>query len=315
MEKTFQHEIIYQIDNAATIEEVANALVANARFVREAVGVIEDCHAGLTVSNVKVRLASLSQESPFRELLTVALVLGFQEDLEAEVPDIIQALTGVDIPDQYDSMVTIFVVGVSLYGALKLVDRLMRSRPDEPSSPPSGKLKDSYQSVTNVAGDLIQVTGERVREVMEDRLGGGRSRSIAKAARDFFQPAKRHNARSIDTKTVSLDRGVIDEVPSDVDEMAFAPRQNEYDVPNVTVSLRAHNLDSEKAGWAAIVADVYQERVKLHIDPSIPAEQIFTQSEIRGDVRVYSREDESGEMVPFLYILLGVANGQPKESS
>ena len=109
MEKTFQHEIIYQIDNAATIEEVANALVANARFVREAVGVIEDCHAGLTVSNVKVRLASLSQESPFRELLTVALVLGFQEDLEAEVPDFIQALTGVDIPDQYDSMVTIFV--------------------------------------------------------------------------------------------------------------------------------------------------------------------------------------------------------------
>ncbi len=183
MDRVFSHEIVYDFDDAATIEEVAASLIANARFVHDAIAVIDACHPNLEISESKVRLASLSQQSPLKELLTVALVLGFQGDLEEEVPDFVKAITGIDVPDQYDSMVTVFVMGVSLYAALKLVDRVTKGRKRV-------KLQEAYRVAKAAAGDLVQVDSGTVSEKMEERLGGGRARATARAARDFFKPAK-----------------------------------------------------------------------------------------------------------------------------
>ena len=82
MEQVFSHEIVYDFEDEATIEEVASSLLANAGFVRDAIAVIDACHPNLEISESRVRLSVLSQQSPLKELLTVALVLGFQEDLE-----------------------------------------------------------------------------------------------------------------------------------------------------------------------------------------------------------------------------------------
>jgi hypothetical protein len=309
MERTFQHEIVYDFDDQATVEEIAASLVANARFVRDAVAVIKACHPGLEISNLRVRLASVTQESPLKELLTVALVMAFQKDLEEEVPDLINALTGIDIPDRFDSLVTIFVVGVSLYGALKLVDRVVKDRQAQ-------KLEAAYGSVTNVAGDLINVSPEVVRDQIDRYLGGSRSRSVAKSARDFFRPAKKYHARSIETNSpLSIGKEAIDEVPSEVDESAFEPRIDEHDVTHVVINLRAHDLDKDKSGWAAVIDDISPNRVKLHRDPSIPAEVLFTKPSIRGDVRVHSQENEDGEMEPILYVLLRISDDEPTKSA
>jgi hypothetical protein len=309
MERTFQHEIIYDFDDKASIEDIAASMVANARFVRDAVAVIEACHPGMEVSNLKVRLASVTQQSPLKELLTVSLVIAFQKDLEEEVPDLIHALTGIDIPDRFDSLVTVFVVGVSLYAAMKLVDRVIKDRKPQ-------RLQDAYSSVTNVAGDLIQVPPELVRQRIEDHLGGGRSRAAARAARDFFRPAKKHHARSIETNSpLSIGKETIDEVPSEVDEYAFEPRLDEHDVFNVLIKLRAHDLDKDKSGWAAVIDEVSPNRVKLHRDPSIPAEALFTKPSIRGDVRVHSQENEDGDMEPFLYVLQRMTDDEPSKGT
>ncbi len=204
MDRVFSHEIVYDFDDAATIEEVAASLIANARFVHDAIAVIDACHPNLEISESKVRLASLSQQSPLKELLTVALVLGFQGDLEEEVPDFVKAITGIDVPDQYDSMVTVFVMGVSLYAALKLVDRVTKGRKPV-------KLQEAYRAAKAAAGDLVQVDSGTVSEKMEERLGGGRARATARAARDFFKPAKRHKARSISSSSpVTIDKVVLD---------------------------------------------------------------------------------------------------------
>ena len=300
MERVFHHEITYDFDDDASIEEITASLLANARFVRDAIAVIEACHPSLEISECRVRLVSLSQESPLKELLAVALVLGFQSDLEEEVPDFIKALTGIEVPDQYDSMVTIFVMGISLYAALVLIERIYKGRK-------SPRVADAYDSATRSAGEISQVDGDKVAEKIEQRMGGRRVRSTARAARDFFMPAKRHKARSISSSSsVTIGKDVLDEIPSELDESMLDERRDMYDLERVTVKLRAHDLDREKSGWASVIEEVSPNRVKTHKDPSIPAATIFTKPSVIADVRVHLLEDDEGEMVPELYVLLRV---------
>lgn len=297
MDHTFTHAITYDFDDQATIPEIAASLLANERFIKDAFAILEACHPGLEVSHLKVRLSEVSQRSPLKEIITAAVVIAFQEDLEEEVPAFIEALSGFHIPDKYDSMITVVVVAVSLWGLLTLIERVMKKK----SAPAT---EQAYTNVTNVAGDLIQVDGETIRNAIAERLSGKRQKSTIKGARDLLLPAKRHKARSIKTGAdVEIGPDVLAEVPSEVDEQVFEPTMEEYDLPNVTVSLRAHDLDRAKAGWAGVISAVSEKRVKIQIEPSIPSEQLFTKAEVEANVRVYTMENDDGDMEPYLYVI------------
>lgn len=300
MERAFSHEIVYDFDDEATIEEVASSLLAHTRFVRDAIAVLEACHPNLEISESRVRLSLLSQQSPLKQLLVVSLVLGFQGDLEEEVPDFVKAITGIDVPEQYDSMVTVFVMAVSLYGALVLVERILKSGK-------SGKILEAYGAAKNAAANLVEVDDDTVAQKIEEQMGGGRLRSTARAARDFFRPAKRHKALSISSSSsITISKDVLDEIPTDLDEEQLDERRDMYDIERVVVKLRAHDLDREKSGWASVIEEVSPNRVKTHKDPSIPAATIFTKPSVIADVRVHLLEDEEGEMVPDLYVLMRI---------
>lgn len=297
VEHTFTHSITYDFDEDVTIGEIAASLLANERFLKDAFAVLQACQPGLEVSNLKIRLSEVSQQSPLKELITAAVVIGFQEDLEEEVPDFIEALTGLQISERYDSMITVIVVAVALWSLLALIEKAFK-RPSAPAT------EDAYHNVTNVAGDLIQVEGETVRGAIEGRLGGKRRRGAIKGARDFLLPAKRRQARAIRTgANMDIERPVIEEVPSDLDEAMFEPTMEEYDLASVRVALRAHDLDRAKAGWAGVVAAVSEKRVKIQIDPSVKADDLFTRAEVLASIRVYAQENDDGEMEPYLYVI------------
>ena len=216
------------------------------------------------------------------------------------MPDFVKAITGIDVPDQYDSMVTVFVMGVALYAALVLMERIFKGR--KPA-----KIAEAYSEATHAAGDLAQVDGDKVAQKIEERMGGGRARATARAARDFFWPAKRHKAKSISSSSpVTISKDVLDEIPSELDEAQLDERRDMYDLERVVVKLRAHDLDREKSGWASVIERVSPNRVKMHIDPSIPAATIFTKPSVISDVRVHLLEDEDGEMIPDLYVLMRI---------
>ena len=249
MERAFFHEIIYDCDSDASIDEIAASLVANARAAREAVALIESCHPDLEFSNVKVHLNSITQGSPLKELLTVSLVIGFQEDLEKEVPDFIKAMIGAEVPEQYDTIVTVFAIGIVLYGALLLAERVIKRRP--------APLENTYRSVTHVAGDLVQVDPEVIAERTERRLGGKRRRSTIKTAKEFFRPAKTRRASAIRTSsTVTIPQDAIDAIPSDIEELDADTPRDSYGLKNVRVELRAHDLDREVSVWGSRPGDL-----------------------------------------------------------
>jgi hypothetical protein len=297
LEHTFTHSLTYEFEDKATIPEIAASLLANERFIKDAFVILETCHPGLEISKLEVRLAEVAQRSPLKEIITAAVVFGFQEDLEEEVPEFIEMLTGITISEKYDSMITVIVVAITLWGVLNLIEKLFKKK----SAP---NTEEAYQKVTNVAGDLIQVTGDNVRGAIEERVGGKRKRTTVRSARDIFLPAKKHGATSIEAgRDLTISAAVIDEVPSELDEEMFKPTMEEFDIPRTTVSLRAHDLDRSKAGWAGVVSAVSEKRVKIQIDPSVSADTLFTREEVVAAVRVYQMENDEGDMAPYLYVI------------
>jgi len=270
------------------------------RLVRDAVAIFAGCFPGLEIEDVKVNFVSVSQESPLKEILATAVVLGFQTDLEKEVPDLIRQLTGTDVPDRYDTMVTVFVLIAAIYGASYLRQRF--SRRGEAKELPS-----EYERLINVAGDYIHVTPDTVEESVEKHLGRGRKRATARAARDFFSPAQRHRARSIKSGgDLEIPKNVIDEIPTDVDIAAFDTETDSYPLEDTAILFEAHDRCRHKTGWAAIVPAVSAARKIMHIDPSVNVDELFTKRQIRGDVIVFSEADDDGEYQPKLYYLQGV---------
>lgn len=111
MEIKLYHSLTYTTVGTVPVYLVAKSLLANERLVHESLRLVEELHKNeLQVSLIKVSVAALSNESPLKEALAVAIFLGWQKDLEKEVPHIIEMLTGNSIPDGYHTLITVLVM-------------------------------------------------------------------------------------------------------------------------------------------------------------------------------------------------------------
>lgn len=309
MDYTFNHSLTYDFDDQATMREIAGSLIANEKLIKDSFEILKICHPGLEISSLKVRLSVAQQQSPLKEIITAAIVFGFQEDLEEEVPEFIKSITGVEISEAYDSMVTTIVVAIALWGILSLIEKIFKRKTQAPET------YNAYHNITNVAGNLIQVDPETIRTAITELHSGKKKKSTIRNARDFFLPAKRHRARKISAGRTTIPQSVIEEIPSDVDEQIFEPEREEYSLENVEVQLRAHDLDSAKAGWAGVVSVVSEKRTRVQIDPSIPSDALFTKEAVLADLRVYLVENEDGEMEPSLYIIKEIHSNEKELSA
>lgn len=298
MEKTYEHEVVYDFDGLADIKDVVASLLANEKLIKEAIGLLKDCHPGLKVDKLDIKLSEVSQRSPLKEFIAVTLVVAFQEDLEEEVPKFIQDITGMTISEDYDAMITVLVSAIAIWGALALIEKVFKDK-KKPK-----KTEQKYDNVINVAGDLIQIPPDMLREKMDDRFGTGKRRSITKAAKDFFEPAKKQTTRSITTSSdIIIDAEIIEELPRDVDEAIVEPLRDEYYVDNAKILLRAQDLDSEKTGWAGVIKAVSDDRVKVHLSPEISANSLFGKKSVNARVKVKTIENDDGELKPSLYVI------------
>ena len=238
MEIRLPHEVTYDFDGRASVDEVARSLLAQERLVHDAVSIIAGCFPGLEISETKVEFVSVSQESPLKEILAAAVLLAFQDDLETEVPDLIQKLTGADIPDQYDTLVTVFVMIAAIYGASYLYDRF--SKKGTATALPNEKA-----ALINVAGDYFNIHPDTVRDSADTYFSKGRLQTAAKAAGDFFAPAKRHNARAIrSSREFEIGEAAIREFPSDIDISSFERETDSYLMEDVVIEFQAHDTSA-----------------------------------------------------------------------
>lgn len=299
-------EFTYNSESRATVSEVAKSLVAQEKLFRDAILVLEECFPQLTVDGITVVVREVTQNSPMRHRLEGVLAAAFQEGLMDDMPvDLIQTLFGYDVPDSYDSFVSLLILIIALWGAERVIKRLRRMKDDAER----GRLERREDEIaaerrvlTENAAQKLHIPQEQLVEALNSVLTK-RPVAVSNQSMDFLGPARRHRATSISTAgDAKINTAAIEALPSDAEMASYKPPTQTDPFECVVVKFFAHDRENPKR-WAAAIADITEERKALHLAPDIDAESLFTRDMVRADVLVTYVLDAEGVYQPTVYYL------------
>jgi len=314
MDFRIPNEFTYQFEGRATVGEVSKALNAQEKLFREAILVIEECFPDIDVEHVSVFVREVSQNSPLRHRLEGLLIAAASPGLTEDMPaDLLQTLFGYDVPDSYDSFVSVLILIVGLWGAERVIQRLKRAKEDFEKAQLEKReraLAEERRKLTEKAAQTLSIPDDQLVEAITAVLSK-RPVSVGNQAMDFMSPARRHNATAITTPGGSeVGQEALDALPSDVEMAAHKPPTQTEPYEGVTVKFFAHDLTNPKR-WAASIGEVAEGRQALHLAPDIDAETLFTRDKVKADVLVTFVLDNEGDYQPSVYYLARVYDDQP----
>lgn len=306
MEIRVPSEVTYRFDGRATVGEVAKALVAQEKLLRETFLVIEECFEEIEISHVSVAVREVVQNSPLRHRIEGFIVAALSPELAADMPqDILQTVFGYDVPDTYDGFVTLVLLLVGLWGAEKVIQRLKKAKDDYEKAQMEKRekeLADERRRLTEAAAKQAGIPEDKLVEALQKVLSK-RPATIGNQAMDFFAPARRHKASALDAGGGrQINQSAIEALPSDLEMASHKPPTETEEHERVTVKFFAHDLENPKR-WAASIVEVAEGRRALHLAPDLDAESLFTREKVKADVLVTSVLDNDGEYQPSVYYL------------
>lgn len=304
MDITLRHAITYTTRGDVPVSVVAKALIANERLIHEGLRVLEASEPGLVISRVRVKVYELSNASPLKAVLAASIIAAYQDELVKEVPALIEKLTGVHVPDNSQTIVTVLVLVIALYVIASVAERTMKLKKLD-------KVKKEYEDKKERLSELTGISKENLERYIEQTIPKERQDSLSSKAVDFFLPAKLEpGTEMLGINGLRVDAGVIAEIPESLVDAVDG--KVSYDVPGVVVDIHRSDRDQNKYGWRAIVESISDRKVRMELDPSIDPDQLYGEKTIIGDVSVLEEKLESGEIEVKAYLLTKV---YPKKAS
>jgi len=182
MDTFLPHQVRYDVVGHIPVAVVAESLVANGSLAVEAAFLLEALIPGLVIERAEASVRLISHESPLKQAFIVAVVAAYQKDMVRDVPIIFKDLTGMEVPEQYQTTIlTVVVMMIAAYGISKAIERLFPARKTD-------KIDENFRNLTIVAGDLIQLPPSEVEATIRGRLADKKQAKLGKAIRNFFAP-------------------------------------------------------------------------------------------------------------------------------
>lgn len=317
MERVFDHAITYTNRGVVSVADVAASLVANEKLLKDAGAVLQELFPGLTVHEVEVRFRSATTSSPLKELLAGAFVLSYQEELRAEVPMWIERLTGIDIPDSSDGIITVLVMVILIYGVAKAVELFGPKKAggsgeqarSAPMIEPQAVIQGNYNQVVLVAGEKLGVDPTAITEALDRKFHGRNGRNLAQKAMQMIRPAKREAGAAIEGGGLRVDPETIEAAPSDLDLLTADEQEIQEPIQAQFVDIHATDIDSNNTGWAGVLSGVWDKRLRMRLYPTIQPEELFGKRTIIADVILVSKANGLGEHVPYLFHVVRILEG------
>lgn len=304
MEIVLRHEIEFDVEADVAVEDVVKSLEGNSKLLREAARFIGALVPGLELEPKKVSVVHLSQQSPLREVFALGAFLAFQKDLEEEVPALIKELTGVQVPDSYDTLVTVVVLIIAVYGISTAFEKLFPKRD-------RSEIEAAKEGLFRKLSARLGKSVDFLRNKLADWLSTRKRAPIVKASQRLFAPTRGQPRALIRSRggdeMLSSDFVLIAQAAAGLpfeEEDEARPRQDNKFERNVRIVLHAMDRDRRGSGWAGHIPSLFDERVPMDLDKGIAPESVFGKDEVTGDVLIKLEENDEGEMKPVSFLLL-----------
>lgn len=304
MEMVIEHGVEYVVDTPVAIEDLIQSLDAHARLLRNSTKLISSIIPGLTIETKQVSVKILSQQSPLKEIFALAVVVGYQKDLEGEVPALVEQLTGLTISDKHDTLITVLVMLIAIYGISKAFELLFPSRPKD-------NLESARDSLVKKAARITGATAGRIIAAVEVLFTGRTERTLVTASQKVFAPTRNQADATIrDNRGDELigvlavrDAQAASGLPYEPGDTGKSKTESKLHT-GARIVLHAMDRDRKRLGWAGHCPDIFDDRIPMHLEKSLAPKEIFGRDEIRGDILLTLEENDEGDMVPKEFLLL-----------
>lgn len=264
------HCVEYDTLNESSVDDIIASLLGSRSAIQEAVWLIEACIDGLVFDDTKIHVQELSQKSPLKEVFFLTLFLTYQNDLERNMPEALEMLTGIDVPEKFNALITVAVLVILFTG----VDYLMSF---------AGRSKKTDAAISQLSS-LTGKSFEDIKQSLDERYPD--TRSLGRMAIDFFRPSKRQNNARIKITDTVIPTDIIEKIPENIDQKTDEVTQTSEYHEKILIQFHAQDLDRPKSGWAAVLPTLSKDRVRMKILPPLKPEEIYNKRSIYGDILI-----------------------------
>jgi len=280
--------ITYQTKGVTPISDVIEALQSADAAIRDAVALLPSILDGVQVERTNINVRSLTQESPLRELFFVTLFIAFQGDLESEIPPMLEEIFKVNIPDSYDSIITLLTMIILFYGAAFVKDASVKAVEN-------GALRKQLDLMINQIAKRTGKTEAEVKAYLDAKYSEpGPVKRLTKTVRGFFIPSQREGGVGIDFDREKVRPEVIREVPvaESYDEKGDLEKYQSFEA--IELEIHAQDRDRLSTGWAAVPKGICENRLKMKLMEPVRAEDLWTKDTVSGNITVVSKLTAAG---------------------
>jgi hypothetical protein len=222
------HQIVFETNEPVPIADVVASILGAEQLFRDIGPLLEICVPGLTVEKINLSVRSISQESPLKEIFILGLIAQFQKDIEKDVPQVIEKLTGGHIPAEYNSLISLIFIILAFYGIDFIYTQVSHGAF-------SKRIREKFDDLTKELSKETGLSEEKISSVLQTKYGRSRARVLAHSALGLFSPSKRQRNAPV----------IIDQRRIESPTIADIPNEAQIDAANVpeTVKPKTYRLN------------------------------------------------------------------------
>ncbi len=284
MKTVFKHSGRYTSD-AFTIEEVIASLSAQKSLLEESVNFLAELDPDFTLDKVTVRVDSLETGSLIWDL-AVEVYGQYQTQIEERVAGSLEEMFGVDIPEQYEGLVTLGALAVTYVVARYAYERVARSKGDKSSAAPviTGDNNVVIQQISSVVGQDPQF----IEKALERSLPPKKRKQLIPKVADFLRPAKKDRTAKIELENApDIGPPMLSEFPSDAD-LKNVDDSTIIDLEGARIDIRGTDRDKINTGWGAVILndDRFTKRMPMDLYPTVNPEDLAKHQEVTANLAI-----------------------------
>ena len=295
MEIEVRQQLYYSNKKIISVKEIAESLIALENLIQQSKSVVESIFPGTTISSIDVFISKLHSNSIWEDLI-IKFIFGGQERFDQFITDFRNKIK-MDVLIDHPFLFSVILGSLVLAGGGYY---LIKHKPHDSVSQKILEVNNTL--IVNVGAEYLKMDPKELQKLIvdsvkdKDKLASNAIKIVGPAKKDPNTTITFNNDERlrISSEFVSA---MPNAIPDDVDEEFIQEYQSLY------MEVRAIDLDSTKRGWAVVVPNFGNKRIKMQIDSEINVEQMLERRHFYGDATVIFKISKDGIKQPVLVFL------------